>query len=118
MPDYAHVVDRRLDVSVYQLAVYKWQKDNFGAVPSIQNLLGVVEEVGELSHAELKGLQGVRGTAEEHEDAAKDAVGDIAIYLLNYCSSKGWDFMDILARTAEGVLQRDWKKYPFDGRTR
>lgn len=47
-----------------------------------QSVFGVVEELGELAHAHLKEQQGIRGTAEEHQAAAKDAIGDLTVYLL------------------------------------
>lgn len=78
-------------------------------------LLGAMEELGELSHAHLKQVQGIRGTAEEHEAAAKDAVGDVVVYLLDYCNQRGWDFAEILDNVAGQVLKRDWVANPGDG---
>lgn len=98
-----------------QTELHTWRQRNFPAADSEQQLLGVVEEVGELSHAHLKAIQGIRGTSEEHEAAAKDAVGDIVIYLLGYCSYRGWDFEDILGVTAAHVLKRDWIGDPKAG---
>ena len=69
-----------------QESLYDWQKYNFGDQDNDRILLGICEEIGELCHAQLKGEQGIRGTAEEHNAAMKDAVGDIMIYLLNYLS--------------------------------
>lgn len=37
-----------------------WSRDNFGMSPTWQPILGVVEEVGELSHAYLKRSQNIR----------------------------------------------------------
>lgn len=64
----------------------EWSENNFGSDrdPELP-LLGIVEEVGELAHAQLKSIQKIRGTPEEHEEAKKDAVGDIVIFLLDWC---------------------------------
>jgi hypothetical protein len=64
---------------------------NFGDRPAWQTLLGVVEEVGELSHAHLKAAQGIRGTREQHHVAKIDAVADIVIFLADYCTAEGID---------------------------
>jgi NTP pyrophosphatase (non-canonical NTP hydrolase) len=96
-----------------------WQAHNFSAEVSEDRardaLLGVTEEVGELAHAMLKLKQGIRGTPEEHRAAAKDAVGDTLIYLLDFCTRMDWDAQEILEETWAGVRQRDWKKYPKTG---
>ena len=77
-----------------------------------------MEELGELAHAHLKErvpaerVMGIRGTAAEHQAHARDAVGDIIIYLADYCCARGWDLEEIVARTCEKVEHRDWKQHP------
>ena len=46
-------------------------------------LLGVMEELGELSYAHLKSIQEIR-TNEDHRANKIDAIGDIVIYLAAY----------------------------------
>lgn len=75
-----------------------------------QPFLGVVEEVGELSHALLKQDQGIRGSREEHEAAAQDAVGDIVIYLADLCTLRGWDLAGCVEAAWSEVSQRDWRR--------
>lgn len=94
-----------------QAEAVPWVKHNFGDRPSWQPLLGAQEELGELAHAHLKEIQGIR-TDEDHEAKAKDAVADIIIFLCDYASARGWDITDILGDTWEQVKQRDWKKNP------
>jgi hypothetical protein len=60
----------------------EWVSHNFPAAIKGQSVFGVIEELGELAHSDLKQAQSIRGTAEEHEAAAKDAIGDVTIYLL------------------------------------
>lgn len=47
-----------------------------------QSVFGVEEENGELAHAHLKAMQGIRGSQAKHDADAKDAIGDLTIYLL------------------------------------
>ena len=53
-----------------------------------ESIWGCVEELGELTHAHLKEKQSIRGTSEEHQAEAKDAIADLTIYLLGVMSSK------------------------------
>jgi hypothetical protein len=41
-----------------------------------------MEEAGELAHCHLKERQNIRGTPEQHQAGAKDALGDLSVYLL------------------------------------
>ena len=97
----------------------EWSADNFPGRgenlklgSSWMPLLGIIEEVGELAHSHLKHEQGIRGSDEKHTNAAKDAVGDIVVFLLDYCSSRGWDFEDTVATVWAEVKERNWKKDP------
>lgn len=87
-----------------------WVAHNFPDREVYYPLLGAVEELGELAHAHLKQLQGIRGTAAEHEAAAQDAVADAIIYLSDYCSARGFDLQALVETTWARVKQRDWKK--------
>ena len=51
---------------------------------------GVVEEVGELTHAVLKHLQNIRGFGDVNffREKAKDAIGDAMVYLSHWCYLK------------------------------
>lgn len=51
-----------------------------------ESIMGVIEEVGELSHQVLKGAQGVRYASDEK---AQDAIGDISVYLMGVMSFTG-----------------------------
>lgn len=86
-----------------------WMNHNFPERDAYWLLLGVVEEVGELAHSHLKRIQGIRHTQQELDEMARDAVGDIAIFLIGYCSEMGWDFAEILDSVWPEVAKRDWK---------
>ena len=104
----------RLGLNELQETMKPWVKHNFGDRPSHQPLLGVAEEVGELCHAHLKQEQGIR-VNEDQENAGRDAVGDILIYLADYCNDRKWDMEEILFLTWEHVSKRDWKANPATG---
>jgi len=92
-----------------QVELKPWVEHNFGSRPSWQPLLGIQEEVGELSHAYLKRAQGIR-TEENHTENIKDAVADILIYLADFCNAEGIDLQHELNETWSRVSKRDWKK--------
>ena len=92
-----------------------WLEHNFPNQQSHDPLLGLVEEVGELAHAHLKASQSIRGTPQEHQAAAIDAIGDIVIYLASYCNTNGYDLEEAVVHTWYKVKQRDWQTYPLDG---
>lgn len=117
---------KELTISEWQHIQARWAFDNFGIQTSGQQLYGVTEELGELalailsslgklSHAHLKTEQGIRGTAEEHRAAKKDAIGDMVIYLMSYCNLEGFNLQSIIDETCEEVFKRDWKKFPKNG---
>jgi len=98
-----------------QKEVGQWSLHNFGTQASYRPLLGAVEELGELAHAHLKQEQGIRPS--DHFADKCDAIGDIIIYILDYCSKEGIDVEEELAVTWAKVKQRDWRQFPKNGIT-
>lgn len=98
-------------INELQFDMWEWQEKNFGkdTKPSML-LLGVAEEVGELCHAQLKGEQGIRHTPEEILDMKIDAVGDIFIYLANYCSASNLSIEGCILKAWKEVQKRNWKE--------
>ena len=92
-----------------------WVAHNFPGRDSYYPLLGAVEEIGELAHAHLKRVQGIRGTDEEHHAAAQDAVADVVIFLADYCSACGYDLQAVMETTWAQVQKRDWRADPQNG---
>lgn len=88
-----------------------WTYINFPTKEPDDPLLGLVEEVGELAHAHLKQKQQIRGTWKQHQDAKIDAVGDIVVYLSDYCNQNNINLEDAIRETWEKVKQRDWNKH-------
>ena len=107
-----------MDIRKLQSDHKEWQDNNFPGHKPHHSLLGAVEELGELARAQLKMELGIRGSKEKHLEEAQDAVGDIVIFLMGYCSAMGFDFQSIVADTWAGVRRRDWRRYPTNGMTR
>lgn len=62
-----------------QLEIEAWRQRNYGACHPWEQLLGLCEEFGESMEAMAD------------REAYADGIGDSAIYLLNFCTSMGWD---------------------------
>lgn len=91
-----------------QLEHLPWRVHNFPQHEAWHPLIGMQEELGELSHAFLKLTQNIR-TEEDHQAAMHDAVGDLMIYLIDFCNCTNIDVEVALARTWDKVKRRDWQ---------
>lgn len=111
-PELGH--DRLFGLRQIQQEVAEWAARNFKGKLPHQPLLGVAEEVGELCHAHLKLEQGIR-VNENHQEKKVDAVGDIIIYLVDYCIQNQIDIADALGKTWDAVKQRNWTEKKEDG---
>jgi NTP pyrophosphatase (non-canonical NTP hydrolase) len=109
---------RYTSLDMFQVQVCKWAKKNFPGEEIHHLVYGMMEELGELVHAHLKAEVGIRGTKKEHLAEAKDAVGDLLVFMAEYCFLMGISMHDALWDTWGEVQKRDWQKYPHDGRTR
>lgn len=67
-----------------------WEAYNFPKVGIFDQLMGIQEEIGELTHHYLKMKQDIRNN-EDHINEMKDAVGDATIYLLGAMHSLSID---------------------------
>ncbi len=79
---------------------------------SIAPLLGIVEEVGELSHCVLKRHQGIRGYDENDKYFTErdDALADIMVYLCDFAGREKVDLDYVLNKVWAKVQLRDWQK--------
>jgi NTP pyrophosphatase (non-canonical NTP hydrolase) len=73
----------RVDIRTLQLEVEAWRQRNYGKCQPWEQLLGLCEELGEATEA--MGDNAAFG----------DGIGDSAIYLLNFCTSMGWDAAEL-----------------------
>lgn len=105
------------DLIGIQLEVSEWHSYNFPDADPYKPLLKILEELGELSGAHLKEEEGIRGSAEFHQAAAKDAIADILVALTAYCFKRGWSMNDIFNEVWPEVKKRDWIKDPMKGGT-
>ena len=92
--------------------VVEWNKKNFGEhhQTGYRLLLGCQEELGELSHAHLKGEQNIRHTPKEILKLKKDAIGDLFVFLVNYCDSQNINFLECCGIVWKELQTRDWIK--------
>lgn len=104
------VIDKYNPLKILQDEHKIWSKKNFGKPNSSLSLIGILEELGELAHAHLKSKQGIRDTEEVLEKKAKDAVGDIVIFLASYCNARNFDIGQIVQNTWAEVKNRDYSK--------
>lgn len=98
-------------------------------------VLHIASELGQLAHRVLKEEQKIRNgekpvthhferfhemkniPPEQLRELERDALGDIDIFKLNFCSARGHSASDILNETWEEVKKRDWVRFPKDGLT-
>lgn len=108
-------------LSEIQKAHKEWAARNFKDVPPVLErralhcALGVCEEAGELAHAVLKADQQIRGDVETHKAAARDAVGDVCLYLMDLCNLMGWELEEVIREVAREVHRRDWNAEREEG---
>lgn len=71
----------------------------------IAQFVGMIEELGETAH-EIN-----------RNDRVKlvDGLGDLQVYLANFCSFNGYSAHDAFVETWREVRKRDWKKNPTTG---
>ena len=91
-----------LDTIQNEIAI--WHIRNFPKSNAEKMLIGMMEELGELAHANLKGSELNKNLSIEE----RDALGDIVIFLLEYCNMRNFRFVDILNETWTKVKRRDY----------
>ena len=98
-----------MEIGKLQEEVMEWARRNFPQAERWEPLVGLQEEIGELSHAFLKKHQNIR-LEEDHDANMVDAVGDIVVYLANFCGRNGIDLNRAVEQVWSEVRQRDWTK--------
>lgn len=92
-----------------------WRDRNFPGHTGQQAFMGMVEEMGELSHHLLKRGQGIRGDGAFHDAEIKDACADLIIFMCGLAENEGFDLQEVLIDTWTKVRDRDWIKDPQKG---
>lgn len=94
-----------------QKELAEWQNRNFDKVSHEDCLIGVMEEVGELSHAILKHKQKIRGYHDESKfiAEAEDAISDTIVYLTQMATILGINLKESHENITSEVLKRNWK---------
>lgn len=112
----------RLDLEAFQADVVRWAGENFpgedfGELDPLLPFLGMVEEVGELAHALLKAIQGIRGQGDDEVRRARaiDAVGDLFVFAARFANKMDFSLEWALMSTWAEVRRRNWKDYPETG---
>jgi len=100
-----------VNLAALQVRLVRWQTKNFGGATLAEVGLGASEEVGELCHAILKSMQGIRGYSDKDKLRADagDAIADATVYLIQCATILRLDFAALLFGTASNVMARDWK---------
>jgi NTP pyrophosphatase (non-canonical NTP hydrolase) len=111
----------RLSLTELQGRRESWAAAN-GLASTTEDMVDLMqEEFGEMANARVKLRQGIRRGATDRDAllaAERDAVGDLIITIAGYCTARGFSLQDVVEEAWNEVLQRDWKRYPFDGRTK
>lgn len=93
-------------------------KSAFDRILANQQRTGIMEELGELSHVDLKEEQCIREYTREAfiDDPNRaqhdriDAIGDVLVYMINYCNIYGISLEAAIDDVGKKVLKRDWTK--------
>jgi NTP pyrophosphatase (non-canonical NTP hydrolase) len=81
-------------------------------------VFGMTEELGEICHHLLKRHQGIRGEGVDHEAEIRDGCADLIIFMMGLADHEEFDLLEAVNEAWDQVKQRDWIKFPHDGRTR
>lgn len=81
-----------MDLDTIQAEQVEWSLRNFGEQPAHRPMLGIIEELCELEQALL--LEEGDGDATIHA-AVVDAIGDVGVYMLDYCGKRGWRMQEL-----------------------
>ena len=118
-------------LNAFQLECKEWATTNFPDTKHYMPALGVSEEIaelidnflvllglevtmGRLHHSHLKSDQDIR-KGEKHRENIEDSIGDIVIFLCDYCSRNNFNLGDCVAKTWNNVKKRDWLINNIDG---
>ena len=114
-------------IDLKQKELYKWQNTNFPSedlkkytknelikiIKNLQMALGLCEEAGEIAHHVLKATQGIRGGVTGiNKEQLGDGVADVLVFGQQLLSQNDINAEEVIDKTINEVLERDWKKNP------
>lgn len=114
------IFDAVADVTIYMADYYSKRGWNMGtswssAIRPDWVLFGDINPVAfglirRLSHHHLKGEQGIRGGADKHAAAMREACEGTLWYLKTVSTAFGKDYIEVVAKVWSEVSKRDWQK--------
>ena len=114
-------------IDLKQKELYDWQNTNFPSealkkftknelikiIKNLQMALGLCEEAGEIAHHVLKATQGIRGGVNGiNKEQLGDGVADVLVFGQQLLSQNDINAEEVIDKTINEVLERDWKKNP------
>ena len=114
-------------IDLKQKELYNWQNTNFPSedlkkytknelikiIKNLQMALGLCEEAGEIAHHVLKATQGIRGGVNGiNKEQLGDGVADVLVFGQQLLSQNDINAEEVIDKTINEVLERDWKKNP------
>lgn len=93
----------QVDFVAMQEEQIAWSKKNFGEQPAYRPMLGMIEELCELQQA----------WDDKNKPEIIDAIGDVGIYMLDYCGKRGWSLAEIWEYSQSSMyLETPWVIFP------
>lgn len=91
-----------------QLQLFAWQQENYPDSTVWTDVAGIAEEFGELASTQIDIMIGREPDKfESNEEAMKDAIGDVLIYLSQLSSKHGISFADALNSASAEIQDED-----------
>ena len=103
-------------IDLRQKELSDWADLNFGDLraDTMECIVGMIEELGELAHVVLKRKQRIREAADGGDFKLEigDAFADVVIFGIQAMTCEGIDAEAVIKKTINTVLQRDFKNNP------
>jgi NTP pyrophosphatase (non-canonical NTP hydrolase) len=103
-----------MDIDLVQ--AYTGNTGDFQATSSPMYILQIMKNLGKVAHAHLKLKQGIRVT-EDHIGNCKKYCAMVLESVQYFCLNEEFELDSLVNTTWDSVKQRDWKKFPKNGRT-
>lgn len=91
-----------------QSLTHDWRMDQFPDTTPKDQLIGAMQEVGELCEIEAKSTFEYQEFGGDNDAELQKELGDIFVYLMGYASLRGFDVDECIEMAANEVLTRNW----------